>query len=147
MFSTLVVAVDGSEHSDKSIDFAADYALKHGSKLLVLHVFRAQRIPDNTHSLIKPTMHPEPSEVQLKDLAHKIVDYACERIRQHGVTAVAGFVQKGPIARSIVEFAKARQADAIVIGNRGLGDTANALLGSVVHKVANLAECPCIIIK
>jgi len=147
MYKTLVVAVDGSEHSDKSVAFAADYAKMYDSKLLILHVYRPQRIPDNTHSLIKPALHPEPSEQQLRDLAHKIVDHACEHARKLGVSEVNGFVEKGSIARGIVEFAKRKQADAIVMGSRGLSDVTGLLLGSVAHKVSSLAECTCIIVK
>lgn len=147
MYKTLVVAVDGSEHSDKSVAFAADYATTHDATLLVLHVYRPQRIPDNTHSLIRASLHPEPPEQQLRDLAHKIVDHACEQARQRGVAQVDGFVEKGSIARGIVEFAKRRKADAIVMGSRGLSDVTGMLLGSVAHKVASLAECTCIIVK
>ena len=40
MFETILVAVDGSKHSDAAFDVAVDIAQKYGSQLFVLHVFQ-----------------------------------------------------------------------------------------------------------
>jgi nucleotide-binding universal stress UspA family protein len=60
---------------------------------------------------------------------------------------VEGLVRRGPLARTIVQVAKDRGADAIAMGSRGLGDVEGFLLGSVSHKVSSLAECTCITVK
>ena len=51
----------------------------------------------------------------------------------------------GPPARSIVDVAKVRGADEIVIGTRGFGRM-RALLGSVAHELIHLADCPVTVI-
>jgi len=56
-------------------------------------------------------------------------------------------VLEGDPAGRIVEAARKRGADLIVIGSRGLGDLQGMLLGSVSHKVAQLAPCTCIIVR
>ena len=38
MFKTILVAVDGSDHSWKALDLAAEMAKSHGAKLSILHV-------------------------------------------------------------------------------------------------------------
>jgi nucleotide-binding universal stress UspA family protein len=40
MFENILVAVDGSKHSDAAFDVAMDIAQKYGSQLFVLHVFQ-----------------------------------------------------------------------------------------------------------
>ena len=40
MFENILVAVDGSKHSDTAFDVAMDIAQKYGSQLFVLHVFQ-----------------------------------------------------------------------------------------------------------
>jgi nucleotide-binding universal stress UspA family protein len=40
MFENILVAVDGSKHSDDAFSIAMDMAQKYGSQLLVLHVFQ-----------------------------------------------------------------------------------------------------------
>jgi nucleotide-binding universal stress UspA family protein len=39
MFENILVAVDGSKHSDDAFDVAMDIPQKYGSQLFVLHVF------------------------------------------------------------------------------------------------------------
>ena len=34
----ILVALDGSEHSDKALDLASDIAAKYGAELVLLHV-------------------------------------------------------------------------------------------------------------
>ena len=53
----------------------------------------------------------------------------------------------GNPADEIVEFAKQKQIDLIVMGSRGLSDIKGLFLGSVSHKVSHLAECTCITVK
>ena len=40
MFENILVAVDGSKHSDAAFDAAMDIAQKYGSRVFVLHVFQ-----------------------------------------------------------------------------------------------------------
>ena len=51
----------------------------------------------------------------------------------------------GPVAVAIVEVARARNADQIVVGARGLGRI-RALLGSVSHELLHIADRPVVVI-
>mgnify|MGYP000240228923 CR=1 FL=1 len=53
----------------------------------------------------------------------------------------------GPIAETIVNFARRNKFDLICIGSRGMTATANLLLGSVATKVLHLAEVPVLMIR
>jgi len=53
----------------------------------------------------------------------------------------------GPAAEVIVRLAKERGCEEIVMGTRGLGDVENAFLGSVAHRVIQLAELPVTLVK
>jgi nucleotide-binding universal stress UspA family protein len=147
MLQTIVVPVEGSDHSEKALDMAIDYALKHGSALKILSVWKTVRLPDNTHSMVRPRVEAEPAEAGLKSMAQQVVDAAVQRARDQGVSAVEGAVKKGQVARTIVTFAETEGADAIIMGSRGLGDVSGLLLGSVSHKVCNMAACTCIVVK
>jgi nucleotide-binding universal stress UspA family protein len=62
-------------------------------------------------------------------------------MRDAGIAA-SGKVQDvaaGHVAKNIVETATAHGADLIVMGSRGLSDIQGILLGSVTHKVMQLA--------
>lgn len=149
MFKTILVAVDGSDHSAKAIDVACDLADKYDGKVVVVSVYKTIRVPDSTHALIRPQLSTEPPSGTRRQTAQHVVDAAAERVRERGLPAsqVETVVKQGQPARTIVKEAKDRGADAIVIGSRGLGDMSGFLLGSVSHKVSNLAECTCIMVK
>jgi nucleotide-binding universal stress UspA family protein len=46
-----------------------------------------------------------------------------------------------------LDIADRENADLIVVGSRGLGRLRELLIGSVSHKVAMLAKCPCLIVR
>lgn len=147
MFRTLVAAVDGSAHAHKALDKAAELAKAGGGKLIVLSVYRHHSPLESTHSLVKGRDEVESPDVALGRLARENVDHAVARARTLGVGDVEGIVRRGPPARTIVEVAKERNADAIVLGGRGTGDIEGFLLGSVSYKVCSIAHCTCIAVK
>jgi nucleotide-binding universal stress UspA family protein len=147
MFKTILVATDGSEHATKALDISCDLALKYAARLIVLSAYRHHSAPESTHSLVRGASEIEPPDASLARLAREIVDQAVARAREKGAAQVEGLVRRGPLARTIVQVAKDRGADAIAMGSRGLGDVEGFLLGSVSHKVSSLAECTCITVK
>ncbi len=147
MFKTILAATDGSDHAMKALDIACDLAQKYGAQLIILSAYRHHSSLQSTHSLVGGSTEIEPPDVTLGRLAREIVDQAVARAREQGAAQVEGLVRRGPLARTIVQVAKDRGADAIAMGSRGLGDLEGALLGSVSHKVSSLAECTCITVK
>ena len=147
MIKTIVAAVDGSAHAEKVVDFAADHAALHGARLLILSIYQTMRMPESTHSLVRPAGRATPAPDEMRAYAESVVQLCSERAKAAGATDVETFVLQGQVARTIVTFARERSADAIVLGSRGLGDITGFLLGSVSHKVTGLAECTCIVVK
>ena len=67
--------------------------------------------------------------------------------RQKGVGNLETLVEVGDPASVIVNMARTRNADLIVLGRRGLGTLTGLLLGSVSHKVIQLANRPCLTVS
>ena len=148
MFSTILVAVDGSKHSMKAVEVAADLTCHHPDiKLIMLSVYKHISATENTHSLVRTRRPVDPPDAALKDWAQEIVEVAANRALEVGAKHVETLVRRGPPARTIVQVAKELNAGAIVMGSRGLGDIGSVLMGSISHKVSNLAECTCITVK
>jgi nucleotide-binding universal stress UspA family protein len=76
--------------------------------------------------------------VALKD-ARALLDQAGVSYQHH--------IGVGDLAGTIVSYAKEKQCRQIVIGTRGRGSFAGALLGSVTTKVIHLADMPILLIK
>lgn len=135
----LLVAVDGSEHSDRAAVFAAEMAVAYGAALTIINVVQTPVVP----ILIAPQdeMHiwSEGRDV-LEDAAEEIVSAAAQRAEDLGVEQVSTVVKVGHPSSTIVDFAAGTGADVICIGRRGLGNVSGILLGSVSHAVGHLAE-------
>ena len=54
---------------------------------------------------------------------------------------------EGEPVRSILAFASLHHVDTIVVGSRGLSDLKGLLMGSVSHKLGQLAKVTCITVK
>lgn len=147
MFKTIVVAVDGSDHAARAAELAVDLAKRYGAKLYALSVYRHYSQLESSHSLVRAREVPESPDATLSSLAREAAEWVVDKGREAGLESVEPVVRRGPAARTIIEFAKDKKADAVVLGSRGLGDITGMLLGSVSHKVNSLAGCTCITVK
>jgi nucleotide-binding universal stress UspA family protein len=150
MFSSIVVAVDGSAHAARAVEVAGEIARKFGSAVTIAHAMPkagSGRVPEELAQFAK-LEHVEVTEANImRQVAEQIVGQAQDRLAKLGVTNVKTTVPVGDPATEIVDAARAAGADLIVIGRRGLGGIGGALLGSVSLKVNHLADCPCLTVK
>ncbi len=136
MFHKLLLAVDGSEGSEKASAMTAELAKALGSEVHVLHVREVEI------GRFSGQMEPPAEAIEL-------VNGFVARLQERGVV-VKGEARSAPVgraAREIVEEAARADADAIVLGSRGLSDWAAVLVGSVAHKVIHQAHCPVIVAR
>lgn len=118
----LVVGIDGSEASLEAVDWAADEAVRHEVPLHLVHA--------------APLHHEAPS----------LIAAASERAsRSAPAVRLSSEVLHGDAASALVD--KGRNAFALVLGCRGLGDLAGLLLGSVSLAVAARADCPVVVVR
>lgn len=146
MSKTILVPVDGSEHSRKALAFAAEICGKFDGKLLLLHV--PQSLPHDRTLVLGAaaiTMHSTGDE--LAAIGSKVLDAAKQLASQHGCKTVETLTRSGDPAQAIVKQAEQIGADMIVMGSRGLSDIKGLLLGSVSHKVTHLAHCTCVTVR
>ncbi|MCB1739864.1 MAG: universal stress protein [Gammaproteobacteria bacterium] len=147
MFKKILIAVDGSDCSDRAVEVAADLALHYAAKVIVLHVTESigsSRLPTGFEQ-IERIEHVHITENDLlMGVAHQIVERAAVRCLELGVEHVDRQVLAGNPRAVIVQVAKAEGVELIVMGRRGLGRIADMLLGSVSHRVTQTAECACL---
>jgi nucleotide-binding universal stress UspA family protein len=148
-FKTILAAVDGSKNANRTAEVAAELARRYSAKLLVLHVivpiFEGRE--RNELATFARMEHMQQNEREmLQELGREIVQSAELNARQNKVTNVETLVEVGDPASVIVEIARARDADLIVLGRRGRGTLTGLLLGSVSHKVTQVVGKPCLIV-
>ena len=77
----------------------------------------------------------------------QIVKRAQTEAKNAGARVAGAFVDDGEPVGRIIERARESEADLIVLGRRGLSDLSGLLIGSVTHKVSQLADCACLTVK
>lgn len=145
--SKILVAVDGSKHSIKAVEYAAAIARPTGAKLLLYHVIKPYQLPDALRQFAKNEHMATFDADLLRQGAKFLLTGARDAAHRGGVSDPEVDIDEGPIARSITERAKSYKADLVVIGSRGMGDLEGMLRGGVSHRVETLAKCPVLIVK
>ena len=135
----IVVATDGSEHGRRAVELALDLAAPTGAELTIVFVRHAPPpllgAPYYQHSLSTELRHAE-----------EVAAFAEAQARDCGVEAEVEVLEGEP-AHRIVELARAREADLIVVGSRGLGVVQSALFGSVSKTLVTQAQRPVLVVK
>ena len=146
MIRSVLVAVDGSEPGGRALDLAGDIAARCGAALTLLHVQAHPAhggVPKDLEDYAR-IEHVELTEAQMvREVGEELLRRAEARARGAGAETVSTALEVGDPASVIAEYAKANAVDLIVMGRRGLGAIGGLLLGSVSHKVAQLAPCAC----
>ena len=147
MFNKILCAVDGSAHSIKAAKLASQLAQQCGASLSFLTVTKELKMTEELKRYIElEHLSGEPQYV-LDDYTESVIQSARDAAREAGLGNVKAEVKTGQPARVIVRTAERGGYDAIVLGSRGHGDIEGLLLGSVSHKVANLAKCTVVTVK
>jgi nucleotide-binding universal stress UspA family protein len=147
MIKKILIAVDGSNHSLKSVKCGAEVAKGLGAAVLLYHVVKPYRLPDALKKFAQAEHMATIDADLLMKGAQFLLAGALDTAREAGVKDVEIEVEEGPIARSIIARAKSLKADLIVIGSRGMGDVEGLLRGGVSQRVETMAKCPVLIVK
>jgi len=145
VFKSIVVGTDGSETATKAVRQAADLARSVGAKLELVSAYEpvpAQRLSDERRQA--------PEDLQWAINPREDVDATLEAAaavaREAGVE-VDVYARQGDPADAILDVAEEREADLIVVGNKGMTGAKRFLLGSVPNKVSHHAPCSVLIIR
>ena len=135
----ILVAIDDSDGSRAAVDEAVGLAGPLGAHITFLSVRKAP-------STLLGTPYYECRLARDLGVARAAVNNALAKARETGVDARAE-VLEGSAVDEILSFADNSHADLIVMGSRGHGALAGALLGSVSSAVAQHANVPVLVAK
>ncbi len=138
MFEKILVGVDGSEAALRAARKAGELARALGAHLYVVVAF--DPIPDY---LGEP--YWEEAAAARLGKAQRILEQAVEVIGEIP-SGVETEMLEGRPAEAILEVAKTREVDLIVVGAHGNHALHSLLLGSQSHKIISRATCPVLVV-
>ncbi|MBN8249472.1 MAG: universal stress protein [Verrucomicrobia bacterium] len=138
----ILVPMDFSEHSRKSLQYAVPFAQQFGATLVLLHVIEPMVFPGE---FAYAPMQPQDMDEQRMDQARQRLQAAADELGT-GVPVVPE-VRLGRAWKEIAETAKSREVDLLIISTHGYTGLKYALLGSVAEKIVRHAPCPVLVVR
>lgn len=134
-FQNILVPVDFGDATEPAIDLSTKLARVFDAQITLIHAFDVT--PFMTMSPLVPPLDVEPVLASLEGEMKGLV----ERTRARW-PRVEGLVRRGLVYQTVLDLAKARRCDLIIIGTHGRRGVAHVLLGSVAEKVVRLSTIP-----
>jgi nucleotide-binding universal stress UspA family protein len=140
MFENLLLAVDGSEHAMKAAQVASNLANAMNAQTLRI-VVAYDTIPVHIGDpYMQNALNARISETE------EILQRAVQVVWAVSAQIYTEMIEGNP-AETILEVAKSRNSDLIIMGARGLGKLTGLPLGGTSQKVLSLAPCPVLIVR
>ena len=172
MIKKIMVPVDGSKQSVKAVELARDLASKYNAEIVLLHVLLRGHMSDGLKRALDieigktkrqaDNLVVMPQEIlarvdrkgeiqltvdELQLVGNYVLSSVAEISKSSGLSKITKRVEEGNPAKVIIEVADEIEPDMIVMGSRGLSNLQGILIGSVSHKVSQLAKCTCVTVR
>ena len=140
-YKTIVATTDFSDQALSGVQHAAELARRLGSRLVLAYV-----VEDRLPALILAASS-EPAETIIENhrrhAENSLEAYAREHLGGHRVETV---VLQGFAHEAIVELARAKDADLIVVSTHGHGFLGHVIMGSTAERIVHRSHCPVLVV-
>ena len=133
----ILVPLDGSALAESAIAKAMDLA-RGGSTLMLLRAAEAHTLPG---------VDPTEAQVEVVREAEEYLANVAARLKEQGIDSVETSVWYGPAASAIVDAARLRKADLIVMSTHGRSGLGRLILGSVAESVLRGTTTPILLLR
>ena len=144
MYRRILIAVDGSETSNKALSAALEMASYSGGR----SVLRLIHVLDQTAFLVGSD--PLGSLVNaMREAGQKILADGLAIVQSAGVQAETVLIDRlgAHLAETVAADAKEWMASLVVVGTHGRRGVGRMLLGSGAEQIIRLAPCPVLVIR
>ena len=142
IFKNILVPYDATSFSNRAFQRALDIAKKDGSKITIFTVIEGQYSAIMSYSKINLDI------IKKQEKAAKKFIFALKSSAKKSKVPVFVKIKQGTIiVKEIINFAKSKKSDLIVIGSHGRTGLNKLILGSVANGVAQQAKCSVMVVK
>jgi len=142
IFKNILVPYDGTSFSNRAFRKALDIAKKDNSKITIFTVIEGEYSAIMGYSKINPQV------IKKQQSAAKKYIYKLESsAKNSGVSITVKIKQGTKIVKEILDFAKSKKFNLIVMGSHGRTGINKLILGSVSNGVVQQARCSIMVVK
>jgi nucleotide-binding universal stress UspA family protein len=149
----ILVAIDKSGYKEKAVAYAITLAKALGADVTALHVIDKSSLGIAGDLLGyyrggKKESYEDAYENVLKEQAEKLLGEAELVGKKEGLKIDKEVLMHSrSVPEEIIDYAKKKNMDLIVVGTKGMTGVAKFLLGSVASKVIAHAQCPVLAVR
>ncbi|HEX9734266.1 MAG TPA: universal stress protein [Thermoanaerobaculia bacterium] len=136
----VLVPVDFSAPSRRSLAYAVRLARRFGARLQLLHVIEKVTVPE----FYAATLPPHPEDVEVRTL--EVLGAWMAEVEGADVPFEA-HVAVGRPAMEISAFAERHESDLAVIATQGLTGFHRVAMGGTTEQVVRLCQCPVLVVR
>ena len=142
----MLVAVNGSKHSEKVADFAAELAEELSARIVLIFVMPRPNVPEDYVDYARRELLKNPVASYLNDVSEQIIATLGARIAKKGVKFEAIFHLGNPVEK-IIETTEAKKVGLVVVGMHGRRRIGRRWgLGNVSRKIIEKSPVPVIVV-
>lgn len=137
----ILIPTDGSGCSLRAAEIGISLAKILGGEIFAIYAIDTVILKEITKSIGSTDV-----EIELKEKGERYLDYVIDLAKKEGLKAEA-ILAKGEPYDQIIDFAKNKAIDIIVMGTYGRRGTKRILIGSVTERVIEYSPCPVLVVK
>lgn len=140
----ILIATDGSRYSSTAASHAISFAKSFAANLTVISIVQSETAPplDIMHSEMQRELI---SKKEFKE-AEKNVKYVKDLAEKNNLH-ISGIILAGNPYEAIIDIAKTKDIDLIVIGSHGKTGLERFFMGSVAERVIILSSCAVLVVR
>lgn len=142
-FKNILVPFDGSKHSHRAFEKALELTKKSDAKIKIITCIFVGYGSNVSYE----TKFVDLEEKRQRKGAFSQITKLERIAKKSGVSATGTVVKTFSIAEKIVNYAKSKKFDLIVMGSHGRTGFTRMIMGSITNGVLNNANCPVLIVK
>jgi nucleotide-binding universal stress UspA family protein len=138
----ILVPTDFSEYAEQALAYAIELAQAFQARLTLLHIIdTASWGIAQAEAMLPPSYWQELETGIAESMAEPLA-----RVHAAGLEGEAAIARGIPF-QTIIDTAREKRVDLIVMGTHGRTGLIHALMGSVAEKVVRLAPCPVLVTR
>jgi universal stress protein A len=146
-YARILVPIDFSEHSKRTVAYATRTAIRNNSIVYLLHVFQVPDYVVTPYARRRQNCAEVQSQVDEAELeARENLELFAQDLSKKGLN-VQPYLRVGYPFDEIVQMANHFDVDLIIIGSHGRGGISRLLVGSTAERVVEHARCPVLVVK
>jgi nucleotide-binding universal stress UspA family protein len=145
MFRHILIPTDGSELAEKAIHYGVTLAKEQGARITALTVIKPFHVVTLEPGMLTDT--PAAYTQHLAERARTYLDVVSKAAKAAGITCDTVSLEHEHPYQGIIESARNRECDLIVMASHGRSGVAAIVLGSQTVKVLTHSKVPVLVYR